>query len=110
VSKRGNLQLSRPEQPRLFEAPADDHPPTPPAAPPVVYGRPRLRTAIRDQVVFRAAALDEIIPPDRPARLRVRGQLKSKAIVLWHALTQNMMRAVILPVAANARAAAALMG
>ena len=37
--------------------------------PPVLFGRPRLRTANRDQIVFRAAALDEIIPPDHPARV-----------------------------------------
>jgi transposase len=60
---------SRPEQPPLFETPADDHRPTPPAEPPVLYGRPRLRTANRDQIVFRAAALDELIPPDHPARV-----------------------------------------
>ena len=40
-----------------------------PAQPPVPLGRPRLRTANRDQIVFRAAALDELIPPDHPARV-----------------------------------------
>lgn len=60
---------SRPEQPGLFETPADDHRPAPPAEPPVLYGRPRLRTANRDQIVFRAAALDELIPPEHPARV-----------------------------------------
>src|SRR5271154_7189565 len=58
---------SRPEQPLLFETQADD--PTPPAEPPALYGRPRLRTAKRDQIVFRAAPLDELIPPDHPARV-----------------------------------------
>ena len=53
---------SRSEQPPLFETPGDDPSPTPPAEPPVLYGRPRLRTANRDQIIFRAAALDEIIP------------------------------------------------
>jgi hypothetical protein len=42
--------------------------------------------------------------------LRVRGQLKAKAIALWHALAHNKIRAVSLSVAANARAAAAVMG
>jgi hypothetical protein len=41
-------------------------------------------------------------------RLRVRGQLKSKAIALWHALAHNLMRAVSLrAAAATVRAAAA---
>jgi transposase len=53
---------------RLFEMPAGDDEPSPPAQPPVTFGRPRLRTANRQQVVFRAAALDELIPPDHPAR------------------------------------------
>jgi transposase len=56
------------EPPRLFETPAGDDPPPQPAQPPVTFGRPRLRTANRHQVVFRAAALDELIPPDHPAR------------------------------------------
>jgi transposase len=69
MSTPNDCQPSRPEQPPLFETPADDHTPTAPAEPPVLYGRPRLRTANRDQIVFRAAALDEIIPPDHPARV-----------------------------------------
>jgi transposase len=60
---------SRPEQPLLSETPADDHGPATSTAPPVLPGRPRLRTANRDQVVFRAAAIDELIPPDHPARV-----------------------------------------
>jgi transposase len=62
------LNLSRPEQPSLFEALPDDCGPPPEAEPPVLCGRPRLRTANRDQVVFRAAALDEWLPTDHPAR------------------------------------------
>jgi transposase len=58
----------RADPPRLFETPAGDVPPPQPARPPVTFGRPRLRTANRHQVVFRAAALDELIPPDHPAR------------------------------------------
>jgi hypothetical protein len=38
---------------------------------------------------------------------RVRGQLKAKAIALWHALAHNLMRAVSLRAAAKVRAAAA---
>src|SRR5438067_1835467 len=59
---------SRPEHPPLFEMPVDDDQPSPPAEPPVLVGRPRLRTANRLQVVFRAAALDELISADHPAR------------------------------------------
>jgi transposase len=58
----------RPEQPALFEMPVDDDGPSRPAEPPVTFGRPRLRTANRHQIVFRAAALDELIPADHPAR------------------------------------------
>ena len=37
MSKLRDLQPSWPEQPPLFEPPADDLPPTPPAEPPVLY-------------------------------------------------------------------------
>lgn len=69
MSTLSDRRPSRPEQARLFETPADEHRSTPPAEPPVLYGRPRLRTANRDQIVFRSAALDEFIPPDHPARV-----------------------------------------
>src|SRR4051794_29316320 len=65
----GDRDASRPEQPLLFETPADDDRPAPPAEPPVTSGRPRLRTANRDQIVFRAAALDQLLPHDHPPRL-----------------------------------------
>src|SRR5690349_16377603 len=65
----GDRNASRPEQPRLFEMPADDDRPAPAAKPPVTFGRPRLRAANRDQIVFRAAALDQLIAHDHPARL-----------------------------------------
>ena len=60
-------QPPRLEQPPLFETPADPDWPARPAEPPILSGRPRLRTANREQIVFRAAALDELIPPDHPA-------------------------------------------
>ena len=60
--------LPQAEPPRLFVTPAGDDPPPHPAQPPVSFGRPRLRTANRHQVVFRAAALDELIATDHPAR------------------------------------------
>jgi transposase len=59
----------RPDQPTLFAMPADDDAPPRPAAPPPPPGRPRLRTANRQQIVFRTAALDELIPADHPARI-----------------------------------------
>ena len=59
----------RPEQPTLFEMPAGDDAPPRPAEPPLPPGRPRLRTANRQQIVFRTAAIDELIPPDHPARI-----------------------------------------
>jgi transposase len=60
---------SRSEQPRLFEMPAGDSPPSPPTESPALSGRPRLQTANRPQIVFRTAALDELIPPEHPARV-----------------------------------------
>jgi hypothetical protein len=59
----------RPEvdQPPLFELPADPPAATPPDTP--MHGRPRLRTANREQIVFRAAPLDALIADDHPARL-----------------------------------------
>jgi len=60
-------QQSQADQSTLFEV--GDDPPTEakPSAP--MRGRPRLRTAHRDQIVFRAAPLDDLIPDDHPARL-----------------------------------------
>ena len=54
-------------QPTLFELPAG-----PPAEAPSITetrGRPRLRTANREQIVFRAAPLDALLPQDHPARI-----------------------------------------
>jgi transposase len=59
----------RPEQPSLFETSADDDGPPRSTEPPAPSGRPRLRTANRDQIVFRTIALDELIPADHPARI-----------------------------------------
>ncbi len=53
----------------LFEMPAADDTPSPPAGSTTLVGRPRLCTANRFQVVFRAATLDQLIPTDHPARL-----------------------------------------
>ena len=62
-------QPPRLEQPTLFEVPADPAGQPDPAEPPTLSGRPRLRTANREQIVFRTAALDELIPPDNSARV-----------------------------------------
>jgi transposase len=54
-------------QPTLFELPEEletARPSRPPGK-----GTPRLRCANRRQVVFRAAALDDLLPDDHPARL-----------------------------------------
>ena len=54
-------------QPTLFELPAG-----PPAEAPSITetrGRPRLRTANREQIVFRAAPLDALLPQEHPARI-----------------------------------------
>jgi transposase len=69
MNTSSDCDASRPEQALLFETSADESRPSPPAEPPVLLGRPRLRTANRDQIVFRAAALDQLIPPDHSARV-----------------------------------------
>ncbi len=51
----------------LFEMPAEPVPEIPVAATPLV-GVPRLRTAVRDQIVFRSAALDDLIPLEHTVR------------------------------------------
>jgi transposase len=55
------------DPPTLFEMPAQPDPEVPVAATPSV-GVPRLRTAVRNQIVFRSAALDDLIPPEHTAR------------------------------------------
>jgi transposase len=54
------------DQPRLFEVTGEEPVRAQPSDP--VRGRPRLRTANRQQVVFRAAPLDALISHDHPAR------------------------------------------
>src|SRR5512143_2286068 len=67
MSTPPDLPRSQANQPTFFEG-ASDQPPEPIPAPPA-WGRPRLRTANREQIVFRAAPLDAIIPQDHPARI-----------------------------------------
>lgn len=71
MSTPSHRKRSQLPQPPLFELPAElpAEPPavTPPDTP--MHGRPRLRTANREQIVFRAAPLDVLIADDHPARL-----------------------------------------
>jgi len=67
MSTPSHHQRSQAEQSTLFEVGSDPPPEAKPSAP--MRGRPRLRTANRDQIVFRAAPLDDLIPDDHPARL-----------------------------------------
>src|SRR3982750_4816922 len=55
-----------PEQATLFDLPSAELPV--PAAPAGV-GRPRLRRAHRDQIVYRALPLDALLPADHTARV-----------------------------------------
>src|SRR5215218_6793498 len=67
MSTPSDRERSRDRQPTLFELPV-----APPVeASPAIEGRgrPRLRTANREQIVFRAAPLDALIPHDHPARI-----------------------------------------
>ena len=54
------------EQATLFDLPPADPPAT---AAPAGVGRPRLRRANRDQIVYRALPLDALLPADHPARV-----------------------------------------
>ncbi len=67
MSTPSDRPRSQANQPTFFEV-ASDQPPEPQPAPPA-WGRPRLRTANREQIVFHAAPLDAIIPQDHPARI-----------------------------------------
>jgi transposase len=67
MSTPSHHQRSQTDQSTLFEVGDDPPPEIKPSAP--MHGRPRLRTAHRDQIVFRAAPLDDLIPDDHPARL-----------------------------------------
>ncbi len=61
------LKPSQDDQPTLFETVGEA--PVVAGIPDPVRGRPRLRTANRQQIVFRAAPLDALIPHDHPARV-----------------------------------------
>src|SRR5512135_2207986 len=75
-NRRSNLSMSTPsdrnrppaQQPPLFEV-ADDRPSLAPPPNPEPTGRPRLRVANRDRIVFRAAPRGALIPQAHPARV-----------------------------------------
>ena len=67
MSTPSDRERSSDRQPTLFELPAAPPAEASPAS--EGRGRPRLRTANREQVVFRAAPLDDLIPHDHPARV-----------------------------------------
>ncbi len=68
MSKPDRPQRPVSPPPTLFEMPAQPDREVSAAATPLV-GVPRLRTAVRDQIVFRSAALDDLIPPEHTARI-----------------------------------------
>src|SRR3954453_15951537 len=67
MSTPTDRQRPRADQPTFFEL-AGDPPPEAEPAPPS-RGRPRLRTANREQIVFLAAPLHAISPQAHPARI-----------------------------------------
>jgi transposase len=67
MSTPPDRKRSQSNQPTFFEWPADQVPETKPAT--TARGRPRLRTANREQIIFHAAPLDALISPDHPARI-----------------------------------------
>jgi transposase len=66
MSTPSDQKRPRVQQSTLFELPD-----APPSCPPTqaAIGRPRLRTVNREQIVFRAAPLDDLLPQDHPARI-----------------------------------------
>src|SRR5512135_149752 len=67
MSTPSDRKQSQAHQPTLFELPTDPPAEMQPAI--ALRGQPRLRTANRQQIVFRAAPLDALIPHDHPARI-----------------------------------------
>jgi transposase len=68
MSPLHDQKRSRVQQTTLFEVPEDQPHRSQPSTPDLA-GRPRLRTADRHQIVFRAAPLDTLLPQDHPARI-----------------------------------------
>jgi transposase len=89
----------------------DRHAPKPGDSPAVAAWRERMASTEAKAIYKERAATAECVNAQARNRgliqLRVRGQLKAKAIALWHALAHNLMRSVSLRAAAAVRAAAA---
>jgi transposase len=79
-------------------------------SPAVAAWRERMASAAAKAIYKGRAATAECVNAQARNRgllqLRVRGQLKAKAIALWHALAHNLIRAMHLRAAAGVRAAA----
>jgi transposase len=67
----------------LFDLPDEPGPPSAEPGPPLV-GTPRFQAAVRDQVRFRAASLDELIPQEHPVRVIWDYALKADLSSLYH--------------------------
>jgi transposase len=67
MSKPDRCRRPAPPPPTLFEIPVQPGREVS-ATPTPSVGVPRLRTAVRDQIVFRSAALDDLIPTEHTAR------------------------------------------
>jgi transposase len=67
----------------LFDLPEEPGPQFTEPGPPLV-GTPRFQAAVRDQVCFRAASLDELIPQEHPVRVIWDYALKADLSSLYH--------------------------
>src|SRR5262249_39095762 len=89
----------------------DRYAPKPADAPAVAAWRERMAGAEAKAIYKDRAATAQSVNAQARDRgliqLRVRGQLKAKAIALWHALAHNLMRSVSLRAAAGVRTAMA---
>jgi len=69
--------------PMLFDLPHEPDPKPAASGPPLV-GTPRFQAAVRDQVCFRAASLDELIPQEHPVRVIWDYALQADLSSLYH--------------------------
>jgi transposase len=67
----------------LFDLPDEPGPQSPEPGPPLV-GTPRFQAAVRDQVRFRAASLEELIPQEHPVRVIWDYALEADLSSLYH--------------------------
>jgi transposase len=69
--------------PMLFDLPHEPDP-KPAESGPALVGTPRFQAAVRDQVCFRAASLDELIPQEHPVRVIWDYALQADLSPLYH--------------------------